>query len=67
MYIHLQHTIASVPTTMWPIKKRKDGGDRLAAELKAAKCHKKLAVSTMYIQNLIQRKQLVKGIMIHIN
>ena len=52
---------------MWPIKKQKDGGDRLAAELKAAKCQKKLAVSTMYIQNLVQRKQLIKGIMIHIN
>ena len=52
---------------MWPIKKQKDGGDRLAAELKAAKCHKKLTVSTMYIQNLVQRKQLIKGIMIHIN
>ena len=48
MYIHLQHTIASVPTTMWPIKKQKDGGDRLAAELKAAKCHKKLAVLCTY-------------------
>ena len=44
--ITISHTIASVSTTMWPFKKQKDDGDRLA-EIKAAKCHKKLAVSTV--------------------
>ena len=36
------HTVAT-----WPSKEQRDGGDILAAEIKSAKCHKELEVSTM--------------------
>ena len=56
MYVHevntslllpFPHTVASVPITTWPSKEQRDGGDILAAEIKAAKCHKELKVSTI--------------------
>ena len=56
MYVHVvntslllpfPHTVVSVPITTWPSKEQRDSGDIFAAEIKAAKCHEELEVSTM--------------------